>query len=120
MAGFVCANCDERFPEGAEFDPVSDILERVEAGEPMPAGECPKCGCLVHPADGDDLPADDREAVLVAAKRWVSEVDELDLDSAHVVKESGDGFWVRGWLYVSRGDAGLPLRDDEGLAAEAS
>ena len=33
---------------GAELKPIVDIEERVFAGEKVPAGECPDCGCLAH------------------------------------------------------------------------
>lgn len=42
-----CQNCDEVF-EDDELGVIKDIFERVEAGEPMPSGECPECGCLCH------------------------------------------------------------------------
>lgn len=46
-----CDNC------GGEFDQddlalVSDISERVDAGGPMPSGECPSCGALCYPVEG--------------------------------------------------------------------
>lgn len=42
-----CGNCGAETPVG-ELDMVSDIQERVMAGEVMPAGQCPKCGALAH------------------------------------------------------------------------
>jgi len=27
---------------------IRDIFARVDAGEPMPSGQCPECGCLTH------------------------------------------------------------------------
>ena len=42
-----CQNCDWTGPEEA-LDPIKDIHQRVAPGEPMPSGECPKCGALCH------------------------------------------------------------------------
>ncbi len=45
-----CQNCGWR---GAEerLEPIEDIFQRVDPGEPMPAGECPECGALCHEID---------------------------------------------------------------------
>lgn len=40
-----CQNCDWEGEE-ADCNPIKDLHQRVAAGEPMPAGECPKCGAL--------------------------------------------------------------------------
>lgn len=64
---FECGNCGQRFRDTTPLTPIIDIHERVGVGEPMPAGECPSCGALVHPIDdpteslsGDwQVPADD-------------------------------------------------------------
>jgi hypothetical protein len=45
---FECQNCGAVWPEH-ELLEVKDVLERVAPGEPMPAGECPKCGAVCHP-----------------------------------------------------------------------
>lgn len=42
-----CQNCDWRGPR-ADLNPIQHIHQRVAPGEPMPAGECPRCGCLAH------------------------------------------------------------------------
>jgi len=42
-----CQNCNW-MGERKDCDPIDDILERVAPGEPMPAGQCPKCGALCH------------------------------------------------------------------------
>lgn len=41
-----CNLCDWTGPESAVTQPVRDLHERVEAGDEMPVGECPKCGAL--------------------------------------------------------------------------
>ena len=55
-----CQNCGWHGTESdASEEGISDIFERVSPGEPMPAGECPKCGSLVHLTSepAADLPA---------------------------------------------------------------
>lgn len=42
-----CGNCNWTGPE-SDAGPIADLHERVEPGEIMPSGECPKCGALVH------------------------------------------------------------------------
>jgi hypothetical protein len=42
-----CQNCAGRFPE-SQLDVIKKYSERVEPGEPAPAGECPECGALVQ------------------------------------------------------------------------
>lgn len=42
-----CQNCDW-WGESDEQDDIKDLHERVSDGEPMPAGQCPKCGALTH------------------------------------------------------------------------
>ena len=44
----ICGNCEERFPSQDALDPIDDLFERVAAGDPMPSGQCPKCGALCH------------------------------------------------------------------------
>ncbi len=50
---FECQNCDEKFTEGELINPIPDIGQRVAPGEPMPAGECPKCGALCHEVESE-------------------------------------------------------------------
>ena len=42
-----CANCDWK-GIGSELNMISDFEQRVYAGETIPAGECPKCGCCSY------------------------------------------------------------------------
>ena len=42
-----CANCDWT-GQRADLHAIRDLGQRVSAGEPMPAGECPRCGSLSH------------------------------------------------------------------------
>lgn len=48
---FVCENCGARFRNEVPLLPIVDVHQRVGVGEPMPAGECPECRCLVHPIE---------------------------------------------------------------------
>lgn len=43
-----CQNC---VWTGSQVDckPIENLTQRVAVGEPMPAGQCPKCGALCHP-----------------------------------------------------------------------
>jgi hypothetical protein len=46
---YECDNCRKQFGDLVPLVPIIDLRMRVAVGEPMPAGECPSCGCLVHP-----------------------------------------------------------------------
>lgn len=45
---FECQNCGWKGPEEDLKKYIHHIQDRVAPGEPMPAGECPKCGALCH------------------------------------------------------------------------
>lgn len=50
-----CQDCEWTGDIGDVSDKgIRDIFERVSPGEVMPAGECPKCGALVHLIDEED------------------------------------------------------------------
>ena len=51
-----CQNCEWTGPEEelVNADNIPDIHQRVDPGEPMPSGECPKCGCLCHEVEDED------------------------------------------------------------------
>ena len=51
-----CENCGVGYRSISELDPVVDLEERVATGEPMPVGECPACGAVVHPVAEDWWP----------------------------------------------------------------
>jgi hypothetical protein len=44
---FKCENCLKTMEEDV-LDEITNLRQRVAIGEPMPAGECPSCGALVH------------------------------------------------------------------------
>ena len=44
-----CPNCDwTGTDDDIDLCDVPDLIERIEPGEEVPAGECPKCGSLAH------------------------------------------------------------------------
>jgi len=46
-----CGNCGKVWDEEEltrVFPDIPDLTERIAPGEPVPAGECPECGALVH------------------------------------------------------------------------
>ena len=47
-ATFKCQNCEATFSTAQELSWIKRLTERVAPSEPMPAGECPECGALVH------------------------------------------------------------------------
>lgn len=44
---FRCQNCTARFASEDDLGEIKNIESRVSLEEPVPAGECPKCGALV-------------------------------------------------------------------------
>ena len=51
-AMLTCDNCDRRYrslkPLKHAFPDIPDLLQRIEPGGQVPAGECPVCGALVY------------------------------------------------------------------------
>jgi len=45
-----CDNCGLVIPAD-KLLPIADLHERVEAGCPVPSGECPNCGALCYPVE---------------------------------------------------------------------
>jgi len=46
-----CGNCGRVLAEAElthVFPDIPDLTQRITPGEPVPAGECPECGALVH------------------------------------------------------------------------
>ena len=48
---YACQNCPFTTTDRDQLRTVADIHQRVEPGEPMPAGECTECGALCHVED---------------------------------------------------------------------
>ncbi len=59
-----CGNCEWKGP-ARELAMISDFEERVSAGEIVPAGQCPQCGCLAHMVEPPVPPAPARIVVIV-------------------------------------------------------
>ena len=52
---YVCDNCGRRYEREQDltfvFPNIPGLLERLDPGGTVPAGECPDCGMLVYPQD---------------------------------------------------------------------
>jgi len=52
---FKCDNCDTRYERENQlrhvFPDIPKLLQRLDPGGTVPAGECPACGALVYPED---------------------------------------------------------------------
>jgi len=51
---FRCQNCTAGYDFLIGMNPIKDLKKRVAPGEPMPAGECVKCGALCHEVKADE------------------------------------------------------------------
>jgi hypothetical protein len=53
---YECDNCGCRYPATNKlkhvFPDIPDLLQRLDPGGTVPAGECPACGALVYPVRG--------------------------------------------------------------------
>lgn len=88
-----CQNCDWRGTE-SQLDDIQDLHQRVDPGEPMPAGECPECGALCH-----EIPADEKaiqavqqkvlaqQLLLDQKRRLVTALAELATAAARIVED---------------------------------
>ncbi|QNL30605.1 hypothetical protein SEA_SPEEDDEMON_1550 [Gordonia phage SpeedDemon] len=45
---FECQDCLARFASVDDLELIDNVFQRVEPGDPMPHGQCPDCGALVH------------------------------------------------------------------------
>jgi hypothetical protein len=49
---YECDNCGRRYPATNKlkhvFPDIPDLLQRLDVGGPVPAGECTRCGALVY------------------------------------------------------------------------
>ena len=45
--------CDFGTDDIGDLHPIDDLYMRVDAGELLPAGQCPECGGLIDPAERD-------------------------------------------------------------------
>jgi predicted RNA-binding Zn-ribbon protein involved in translation (DUF1610 family) len=56
MTMLCCNDCQVSFLEDdllVKFPEIPNLMERITPGEPVPHGECPKCGALAHVAEPD-------------------------------------------------------------------
>lgn len=99
-----CENCDWTDDLDPSADTaISHIWERVDPGEPMPAGQCPKCGALCHL-----IPVyTPEEQAAIAWARDNRADDDLEIDDEPNIshgagKENGgdEGVWVSAWVWV--------------------
>src|SRR3990167_1944713 len=104
-----CQNCGKN-RDADELHPIRDIHERVTAGEPMPAGECPDCGALCHPVE-ERSPAD--LVLIAAAQRLYHDEGTIEVGDGHnpdsvEVSRGGDddetGAYVQAWVWVDDAD----------------
>lgn len=84
---FRCQDEGHLLAEVDLVNPVPRLTERAAPGEPMPYGECPECGSLVHPLDSPAPYFDGFEVHRVVALKdgkpvaWDTE-GELDVEVA--------------------------------------
>ncbi|QIG58818.1 hypothetical protein SEA_DATBOI_154 [Gordonia phage DatBoi] len=45
---YECEDCLARFASVDNLELIDDVFQRVAPGDPMPYGQCPDCGALVH------------------------------------------------------------------------
>jgi len=106
----VCDNCEAKYEREDDlkhvFPDIPDLLERLDAGGTVPAGECPAYGALVYPPrdpirvlvllDGglvQDVVADRRDVDAA-----VLDMDIEGADEDEIVRVTGDGYDLRGTL----------------------
>jgi len=54
---YECDNCGTLWRED-DLDQLRDAWERITDGYPMSSKQCPDCGAMAFPADGDRIPVD--------------------------------------------------------------
>jgi hypothetical protein len=76
-----CQNCGVAREED-QLHEVRDIFQRVAAGEPMPAGECPDCGAICHLIKQGDTPVqgDTQGDTPTPPREWLYRAMEIDTD----------------------------------------
>jgi hypothetical protein len=115
-----CQNCDWKGPDD-ELKPIRKLWERVEPGDPMPSGECPKCGALCQPVEGelqlpDRTPTEPEEGDWITNdyKQWqeyngrkitVTDPDDWAAQMKDVMER--EQWWPNLWLQGERGEWNL-------------
>lgn len=90
----ICGDCQHK-ATAVELDPIKDPSERLSSGDPLPAGECLRCGSLSYVGNPD---RDDRLqkfaldvlAVLEGDKDWGPSTLGHISDSAYDFKLAED------------------------------
>ncbi len=85
-----CRDCGKVWVDDA-LDLIEDISLRVEAGEPMPSGQCPDCGALCQPGDDRPLCPFCRNGA-IDGDRYEAIVGQLGRDTIEAVLESIDHY----------------------------
>lgn len=93
-----CDNCGKRWRED-KLNAPRDLWERLTPGCPVPAGECPSCGCLAYV---DELPewllvyhyegmcpeflryASKQQRSEDVIKRWLQKQEGMPADNFHI------------------------------------
>jgi len=97
-----CGDCHARFKAG-ELDPIKDPSERLNSGDPLPAGECLRCGSLSYvgnPNRDDRMHkfAVDVLGLLQDQKDWSAETLDYVRDAAFDLKlarSDSEGFFQK-------------------------
>lgn len=99
-----CGDCQHKSTAG-QLDPIKDPSERLSSGDPLPAGECLRCGSLSYvgnPARDDRLQkfALDVLAVLEGDEDWSSDTLDYIGNSAQqfeLAEDDRHGKFMRRW-----------------------
>lgn len=96
-----CGNCDWR-GDVSKCNEIHRLLDRVEAGEEFPTGECPKCGALTYLVN--PLPDENKDSiprVIISVSGGVADVVskhgvavtlfDYDVDGVENVSKDPDG-----------------------------
>lgn len=97
-----CGDCHARFKAG-DLDPIKDPSQRLSSGDPLPAGECLRCGSLSYvgnPEHDDKMLkfAVDVLNILDNQKDWSASTLDYIADSARdfgLAKDDGEGFFKK-------------------------
>lgn len=95
-----CGNCDWQ-GDDSQVNPIQDIMQRIDPGGTVPAGECPECGALCY-LDDTNL----RPSLIADSTVWPD--GPLGGDEARY----GEVFVSNGVHYLCGGIAGTAFRED--------
>ena len=69
---YQCDNCGWETDNEEEFKPLGEVrhlAERLDEGCPVPAGECPECGCFVYEINKSVKFYDAKDEILASLER---------------------------------------------------